>query len=341
MPPEVPVREVPANRDERTVRRTVMRARSAAGSLVHGTPTCDSAAVQQRAAPPAHGRPRSPARRSRRLALALCAGAAWACGAAPAPASAPRPRSVALRHLEVPTVEAERAALAAIPSVRADRVALAVAFPEGFDPARPHPILITQVTADRYRPNVDELGAYAPSALREGYVVLTAQSIPWPSREGSDTLMLRYATVRAALRWLAREVPASRAWPIVFAGFSGGAKIAQVLAFSAMLEEHPVAGVFLGGCNEDHSRVLLAEHPSLRARFAQVAYYVSAGDVDGIAPPLSARGVAEGLRRSGARHVELSVHGGGHRLDVGDLERALRWFRTRIDERGARVVRPP
>jgi hypothetical protein len=44
--------------------------------------------------------------------------------------------------------------------------------------------------------------------------------------------MHRYASVRAALRWLASEVPQSEGWPIVVVGFSGGAKVRQILAFS-------------------------------------------------------------------------------------------------------------
>jgi len=37
------------------------------------------------------------------------------------------------------------------------------------------------------------------------------------------------------------------------------AKISQVLAFSLSLEGRRVAGMYQGGCNEDHTRVLLAE----------------------------------------------------------------------------------
>ena len=246
-----------------------------------------------------------------------------------------RPPKGDLRHVEVPTVPLEREALAAIPSLEADRIELAVAFPESFDPGAPHPVLITQVTADRARSNVDELGAYAPTALEQGYVVLTAQGIPWPARYEDDTLMHRYASVRAALRWLESEVPGSQGWPIVVAGFSGGAKIVQVLAFSLMLENHPVAGVFLGGCNEDHSGVLLASYPTMKDRFSQLAFYLSVGENDRIAPPASVRDVAEHLRHAGARRLEISVHRGEHRLDTVDLGRALRWFRTQMAQGAA------
>ena len=253
-----------------------------------------------------------------------------ACGAASARAPTSGSLNDGLRHLEAPTDAIERAGLAEIHSISADRVALAVAFPAAFDAKQVHPILVTQVTADRAHPNIAELAAYAPTALEQDYVVITAQGVPWPDRYQDDTLVHRYATLRAALRWLASEVPESAGWPIVLAGFSGGAKISQVLAFSLMLEQRRVAGVFLGGCNEDHSQVLLGQYPTMKDGFSQIAYYLSVGDDDRIAPPSSVRDVAKHLRASGAQRVELSTHPGGHRLDVGDLSQALRWFRAQL-----------
>jgi predicted esterase len=230
----------------------------------------------------------------------------------------------------VPTVALERAALAQLRGLNPDRVELAVAFPAAFDPAQAHPILITQVTADRYRSNIDELPIYAPTALAAGYVVLTAQGLPWPPNADSDNLMHRYVSARAALRWLAAEVPQSEHWPIVIAGFSGGSKISQVLAVSLTLEQRRVAGVFLGGCNEDHSGLLLHEYPQVKERFSQIAFYLSAGRTDRIATLDAMRSVAEGLRRSGVEHLELSVHPGGHQLDKQDLGKALRWFQAQL-----------
>ncbi|MEO8178171.1 MAG: hypothetical protein ABI895_04985 [Deltaproteobacteria bacterium] len=275
-----------------------------------------------------------------------CATLAWVLGAwvlgcqpgVPAPSvgtRGPHQLGAALRRVEVPTVPVERTALAGLPSLRNDRVEVAVAFPDALDPEQDHPILITQVTADHYRPNIAELTEYAPTALEQGYVVLTAQGIPWPEREESGTLLHRYATLRAALRWLASEIPQSERWPLVLAGFSGGAKISQALAVSLMLEERRVAGVFLGGCNEDHSRLLLAQYPTVKERFSQIAFFLSAGADDRIAPPAAVRAVAEQLRSSGVKRQELSVHPGGHRLDARDLSLALRWFRTQLEQQGA------
>jgi predicted esterase len=114
----------------------------------------------------------------------------------------------------------------------------------------------------------------------------------------------------------------------VLAGFSGGAKISQVLAFSLTLEGRRVAGVFLGGCNEDHSQLLLREFPAAKERFSHIAFFLSGGEEDRIAPPAAVRDVADNLRRSGVQRLELSLHRGGHRLDRRDLSKALRWLRA-------------
>ena len=145
-----------------------------------------------------------------------------------------------------------------------------------------------------------------------------------------DKVPSQHVSVRAALRWLAGEFPQSERWPIVLAGFSGGAKISQVLAVSLLLEQRRVEGVFLGGCNEDHSGLLLGQYPAMKDRFSHIAFFLSAGRQDRIAPLESVHAVADGLRRSGVEHLELSVHPGGHQLDKQDLSKALRWFRAQL-----------
>jgi predicted esterase len=263
-------------------------------------------------------------------AIALGVFAVCGCGAAEVGTRAPPEPEGNLRHVEVTTDPVERAALGEVPSLSSRRVALAVGFPDGFDPDGVHPILITQVPGGSSQPNTAGLATYAPAALAQGYVVLTAQGVPWPDSEKRDTLMHRYASVRAALRWLASELPQSEHWPIVLAGFSGGAKVSQVLAFSLALENRRVAGMFLGGCNEDHSQLLLREYPAARERFSQVSIFLSVGDADRIAPPVAVRSVAERLRKSGVQRLKLSEYRGGHRLDTRELSEALRWFRTQM-----------
>lgn len=257
----------------------------------------------------------------------MCAVAAWGCTAGGFQGPPPAPRDARVRLVDVPTEALEQASLVKLPALRSDGVEVAVAFPQGYDPTRAHPILVTQVTHS-FRPNIDELSAYVPAALEQGYVVLTAQVSPWLEGERHDPLLHRYVALRAALRWLAREAPGSAGWPLFIAGFSGGAKISQALAFSLLLDGRSVAGVFLGGCNEAHAPALLAEYPALRQGFSRIAFFLSVGKEDRISPPAAVREVAQELQQAGARHVELSTYAGGHRLDQQELGKALRWFRA-------------
>jgi predicted esterase len=61
-----------------------------------------------------------------------------------------------------------------------------------------------------------------------------------------------------------------------------------------------------------------------------MAFFLSVGEEDRIAPPAAVREVADHLRRSGVQRLELSVHRGGHRLDARDSSKALRWLRAQM-----------
>src|SRR5262245_51187341 len=99
------------------------------------------------------------------LTLAACAIALCACETTAASMPPPHLPETPLRRVEAPTEPFESTALAEIPSMSSDRIELAVAFPDHFDAAVEHPILITQVTSDSVRSNIDALAAYAPTAL--------------------------------------------------------------------------------------------------------------------------------------------------------------------------------
>ena len=136
-----------------------------------------------------------------------------------------------VRLINVPSDPAEKAILTSLGSSSPDKVAVAIALPANFNPENTYPVLITQVTGDKYRPNIEEIDVYREIAQKQGYLVITAQAIPWPNPK-FDLINHRYVAIRAALRWLEKEYPGSSNWPIVFAGFSGGAKMSQILAAS-------------------------------------------------------------------------------------------------------------
>ncbi len=67
----------------------------------------------------------------------------------------------------------------------------------------------------------------------------------------------------------------------------------------------------------------------------------SVGAFDHVAPPGVVKNLATALRPAGAKHVEVSVYRGGHRLDPSELERALRWFEARAAAERPSDLPPP
>lgn len=228
--------------------------------------------------------------------------------------------------VQIPTLPDERKILSTLPSLDPNLVEVAVAFPERFDPDKRYPVLITQVTVDRYLPNIENMEAYRETALANGYVVLTAQGKPWPATMEEDTRQHRYVSLRAALRWLEQQYPASRDWPLVLAGFSGGAKMVQPLAAVLLAENRHVIGLFLGGCNEEFTGEIMKTFPQVRDAYASMDFFLSAGGNDIIAPPRVVRRVARRLEKAGAENVYFSRYHGGHDLNTNDLDKALKWF---------------
>lgn len=228
--------------------------------------------------------------------------------------------------VEIATLPHEREVLSSLHSVNSDVVEAAVAFPDNFNPQQLYPVLITQVTADRYLPNIDAMEAYRETALKIGYVVLTAQAKPWPATTRDDTRQHRYISLRAALRWLGQEYPASRNWPLVLAGFSGGAKMVQPLAAVMLMEQRDVIGLFLGGCNDESTNEILRVYPEVADAYKNIPFFLSSGRNDRVASPRAMRRIAKRMEKAGAKRVHLSRYSGAHYLEPRELDAALKWF---------------
>jgi hypothetical protein len=204
----------------------------------------------------------------------------------------------------------------------------AIALPAGFDPETPHPILVTCVTGDRHLSNIEEMDKYWPTAIKEGWVVVTGWADPHPKR---DTKGYRRAVTVAALRKLAEFIPESTAWPIAVGGFSGGAKNSALIAAYLQQEDYRIIGLFMGGCNQDMaSRVMRRTSPDKKA-FSRIPIFLSTGEDDQISTPEDAVNVMNSLKKSGFAHVKAETYPGAHRLHTGHLPEALGWF-EKIDQ---------
>lgn len=199
-----------------------------------------------------------------------------------------------------------------------------VAFPRGFDPQRPWPVLVCLSTSDFHRKNRDDLNDfYGRIAASEGWVVLAGDGEDNPTH---DTAGWRAGMTLAALDALHRSFPQSNNWPVAVAGFSGGAKRAGNLAPLLAVAGNRLIGIFLTGVNEDRlSEGYRAFHPG--AGFLRTPVYISAGQLDNIARIADQQNVKRTIERTGFSRVRLEAMPHGHAISRSAFREALRWFR--------------
>jgi len=199
--------------------------------------------------------------------------------------------------------------------------------------ARPQPLLI--VTVPSGGSSIRWLPAVTNVAWQEGWAVLAADGPKVPVNE--DTIQWGWAMLSSVLDHVTRTWPQTKQWPVVCAGFSGGAKRAAAVGAALTHEKFNVTGIFLGGCNED--RATLGMTLFLPGeRYKEVPFFLSNGAADPIAGPAHAEGVVQLMRRTGFTRIKQATYEGGHRFNSEHLREALRWFRAEA-ESGQRL--PP
>jgi predicted esterase len=206
---------------------------------------------------------------------------------------------------------------------------VSIAVPDGFDPARTYPILVTCVTGDRYLSNTEEMDKYWPQAIKEDWIVVTGWAQPSPKL---DKKLYRRAVTVAALRGLAEAVPASADWPVAVAGFSGGSKNTALTAAHLQLEGYRIIGMMMAGCNEDLSGYALRKIVKDKAAYTDIPVFISIGESDRVSTVAQGKRVADSLRKRGFEKVRMETYAGGHVLNRDHVPVALQWF-TSLDER--------
>ena len=201
---------------------------------------------------------------------------------------------------------------------------LLIYLPQRFDPKQTWPVLIVNSTSDGGRTSIMDAPAYR-FVTNDGWLVLATDA---NIRPRGDSTSWRAAILSAALDLMHHDWPASKKWPVAFAGFSGGAKRAEwISAIFAQTGSLRVAGIFLAGINDDRMPdALHALH--VPANFHNVPIWISSGRNDGIAKPDASREVQASLIHLGFRNVRLSSFFGAHELDRNGLRDALHWFRS-------------
>lgn len=214
------------------------------------------------------------------------------------------------------------AAEAGNPRVETGRAVLA--FPPGFDPGRPWPILVVTSTSDFNRTSAMDVEWYRPPATAEGWIVLGSDAMIKPR---IDSTQWRLGMLAATLEAMRKDWPQSSKWPMAFAGFSGGSKRSGALgAMLARTGSIRVCGFFLSGINEDRLSEGYRTYQPGRG-FLEVPVWLSSGSRDSVATPQSHNIVKTSLERTGFKRVRLEGFDGSHELKMSEVRRALRWFR--------------
>ena len=199
--------------------------------------------------------------------------------------------------------------------------------PQGFDLRRPWPLLIVNVPGGGHA--IPMMRAYTNAALSLGYAMLACDGPQL--NEQLDTLQFGWGILSTVLEQTVRTWPQIKGWPVVCAGFSGGAKRAAGMAAAMMHENYRIAGIFMGGCNEDRASLgLNAYQPG--ERFKLVPVFLSNGSTDPIAGPNPAAAVKYSMVRFGFQNLRAEIYEGGHELNQKHLKSSLEWFKSRLPQ---------
>jgi pimeloyl-ACP methyl ester carboxylesterase len=229
-----------------------------------------------------------------------------------------------ITRASVPLTAQERQYAAEGGNAVPDHAVAALAVPNGFGPGRTWMVVVPLATSDFQRKNRDDLrDFYMQAALAENCIVLAGDAEGNPPR---DTAGWRAGMTLAALDALHKSFPGSDKWPLVIAGFSGGAKRAGNLAPLLAVAGNRIAGIFLTGVNEDRlSEGYRAFKPG--SSFLRTPVFISAGQEDRVARIGDQQNVARRIQQTGFTNVKLVATPHPHAVSRSAIREALRWFR--------------
>jgi hypothetical protein len=225
----------------------------------------------------------------------------------------------------VPLSDLEKAYVAEGGNAVPSHTVAVLAVPPAFDPKKAWPILVVFSSSDHEHQNRDDLMMiYRHTALAAGWVLIAGDG-PQPARQ--DSSGWRAGHTLAALDALNRSFPGSVKWPVACAGQSGGAKRAGYLAPLLAARGYRLTGIFLEGMNEE--RITEGYRRFQPGRdFLRTPIFFSSGVRDMIATLDQQNAVENSMRRTGFTHIRHETHPYGHVVLPGQVQEALRWFRS-------------
>lgn len=203
-----------------------------------------------------------------------------------------------------------------------------LAVPVGFDPSQVYPLVIETATTDGKASSVEGAGRFLQPVLAKGCILLAVDGeFGKPTGPGdADSVSFRWALNEAALKQLQKDWPASKTWPIITAGTSGGAGYASFNAIKLVDEHYPIIGMFLAnsGWNPTNFAAELNRAPSAAMR--KVPVFMTAGTADTIATKQITEQSRDAVQKERFKNVRYETFNGGHQLSAPLLESAIDWF---------------
>jgi surfactin synthase thioesterase subunit len=207
-------------------------------------------------------------------------------------------------------------------NIKATEASAAIAFPKGFDPSKPWPILAISATSDGSASSVKAMGGFVSTAVASGWIVIAADG---PQKAKKDTLDWRWAMLSSAMDLMHKQWPQSRQWPVACAGHSGGAKRSAYIAALFLKHKYTVTGLFMNGINQE-SPISAWDYVRPPAAYKKIPMFLSGGNADKIADPKAHKKIQGMLKDASFKQVELDIFEGGHTVSKENLKRALSWF---------------
>lgn len=203
-----------------------------------------------------------------------------------------------------------------------------VAVPAGFDPAKSYPLVIATETTDGDASSVRGARLYLDSVLAKGGILMAVDGeFGRPTDEGAgDRTSFRWALNRALLAAMHEEWPASRKWPIITAGLSGGAGYASYNAIMLVDQGQPVIGIFLANSGWDPADFAAELKRAPTATMRSVPVFITAGEADTLATKEITERSRDDLERERFRKVRYETFPGGHELSPALFQAAIDWF---------------
>jgi hypothetical protein len=199
---------------------------------------------------------------------------------------------------------------------------LAVAVPKDFNPLKPMNvfIVITAVNSEEERAggNIPKFHMYGKSCVDNGWVCLAIDS--------NNGVPMNFATYDEAFALIEKSwsgFPGSR---FAAGGFSGGSKGCWGPIAWLVKTKRNAAGVFMGGCNEDHSERFRKQLSAAASGYRKIRAFMSTGKADTIATTAHAESVKKSLKTNDVKNVRLEFFDGGHSLFAAHFEVALKWW---------------